>query len=74
MDTRSVYLRDASAYDRPNVRSAKRWHFAKDDATLSACGRSALATGAAGTRAVAAVIPETLRCQRAGCRQRWAGP
>jgi hypothetical protein len=79
MSRARVYPRDASAYDRPNVRTPKRLHWPRsgDDDALSACGLP-ICTGFAEHHgdmgADPAAVPAGLRCQRPGCRQRWAPP
>jgi len=65
--------RDASWYERPNVRSSKHVHVAgrmapRGEGFMSRCGRSVLDENSAWRPAD---VPTGLRCRSNGCRQAW---
>jgi len=63
--------RDASWYDRPNVRSDKQVHVSGrivPEGTMSRCGRSLLDDG---LMWAPEGVPEHVRCRSNGCRQAW---
>jgi hypothetical protein len=68
-----VYGRDASAYDRPNVRSPKQMHWpAADGSGHAACDRRiVLAIGPHGFGMKPSDVPLHRRCARNGCWSRW---
>jgi hypothetical protein len=59
--------RDASWYDRPNVRSDKAVHVGRPDG-WSRCGRSFLDDGSTWAPED---VPEHIQCRANGCRQAW---
>jgi hypothetical protein len=64
--------RDASWYDRPDVRSDKVVHMAGRTiayGTASRCGRSVLDDDSTW---IPENVPQRFRCRASGCRQAWA--
>ncbi|WP_086780035.1 hypothetical protein [Streptomyces griseus] len=59
--------RDASCYDRPDVRTTKQVHMAREDGTAR-CNRSTLDEGSTWSPSD---VPPGLRCRSNGCRQAW---
>lgn len=59
--------RDASCYDRPNVRSSKRVHVANQYGHASCSG----APLDEATSLALDEVPEHIQCQRAACRKHW---
>ena len=62
--------RDASWYDRPDVRTAKVVHVGRPN-SWSKCGRSFLDDY---TTWAPKDVPEHIRCRSNGCRQAWPTP
>lgn len=63
--------RDASWYNRPDVRTSKVVHMAGRpirEGTASRCGRSVLDDGLTW---IPEQVPDHLRCRSNGCRQAW---
>lgn len=63
--------RDASWYNRPNVRSNKVVHMSGRtvrEGVMSKCGRSILDDGLTW---IPEDVPEHIRCRGNGCRQAW---
>lgn len=59
--------RDASWYNRPDVRKPKKYHILGAN-ELSACGGAILIKE---NLITADEVPKHARCQRAGCKGRW---
>ncbi|HEK4046057.1 TPA: hypothetical protein SL338_003053 [Pseudomonas aeruginosa] len=59
-------FRDASWLAKPDTRTAKRGHVLREDGH-AACGLVAVMCDPEPAES----IPKLLRCQRAGCRDRW---
>lgn len=65
--TLMAMLRDASAFNYPDVRKPKKYHVEVDDA-IGACTGDPLVEF---TAKPAVEVPAHQRCQRPGCRVRW---
>lgn len=64
-------LRDASWFNRPNVRTVKKYHVANGD--MAACNTVRMPL-AEFTALDASEVPEGLRCRRRGCTPNWPTP
>lgn len=73
-------LRDASSYDRPNVRGPKRVHVAEfDGPSVNGCVTllarcSGVLLDESGMYHSLDKVPTHVRCRRRGCVNRWPRP
>lgn len=68
MSARYAAVRDASWWDRPNVRSPKKLHVNNGDWMASCDSRIPLDES---TASALSNVPLRLRCRRRGCAEHW---